>query len=456
MRSVSQRLAANIEGTIFKDLPPDVIREIKRHVLDVLGVMLAGYKTAVGQRIITFAKGQKTSGEATIVGDGAKISPFYAALANASAGFHLELDDVHRTSHTHPGITTIPAALAIAEATGASGTELIAAVNAGYETEIRIGRAVSPSIFLDRVVLPCSFIGSFGASAAVSKLLKLSAERIAEALANVATLTPLSIFETYKSGTTAKEFMMGWTGSVGLLSALMAQDDIGGPATVIEGPFGFARASAEQFDLGKIDDGKAFYQGIMNTGIKPYACCRQHHTAVDAALELREKYHFKPEEIQEITDSTFSVAARGNEAAPQTTAAAKYSAPYIIAVALVEGAVWREQFSEERIRDATLLGLAQKVRVRLDPELDKLYDDEWPSIVEVRTKSGGVYSARYDLPKGEPEAALTDSEINEKFISLATDTVSSDKAGQIIDLVWKLDLVENVKELVSLLTAQET
>ena len=427
------------------------MREVKRHLLDILGIMLAGCRTALGQRIITFVKSLKAGGEATIVGEREKTSPFYAALANASAGFHLELDDVHRTSHTHPGITTIPAALAIAETTNTNGMDLIAAVNAGYETEIRIGRAVSPSIFLDRVVLPCSLLGSFGAAAAASKLLNLPAERIADALANVATLTPLSIFETYKAGTAAKEFMMGWTGSVGLFSALMAKGDIGGPATVIEGPLGFARAAAERFDLAKIDDGAAFYQGIMNTGIKPYACCRQHHTAVDAALELREKYHFKPEEIQEITDSTFSVAARGNEAVPQTPAAAKYSAPYIIAVALVEGKVWREQFSEERIRDASLLALARKVKVRLDPELDKLYDEEWPSIVDVRTKSGGVYSARYDLPKGEPEAALTDLEIREKFISLATDSVSNEKAERIMGLVWDLEHVEDVKELVSLL-----
>jgi 2-methylcitrate dehydratase PrpD len=438
-------------ATHFKDLPPDVVREVKRHLLDVLGVMLAGCRTPLGQQIISFARSMKAGGEATIVGDKEKTSPFYAALANAAAGFHLEMDDVHRTSHTHPGITTIPAALAIAETTGANGMELIAAINAGYETEIRIGRAVSPSIFLDRVVLPCSLLGSFGAAAAASKLFHLSASRIAGALANVATLTPLSIFESYKAGTATKEFMMGWTGSVGLLSALMAKEDIGGPATAIEGPLGFARAAADQFDLAKIEDGAAFYQGIMNTGIKPYACCRQHHSAVDAALELRNRHHFKPEEIEEVTDSTFSVAARGNETAPQTPAAAKYSAPYIIAVALVEGKVWREQFSEERIRDESLLALAKKVRVRLDPELDKLYDEDWPSIVEVRTKSGGVYSARYDLPKGEPEAPLTDSEIREKFLSLATDSVSNEKAERIMDLVWNLEKVKNVNEIISFL-----
>jgi 2-methylcitrate dehydratase PrpD len=449
MPSVLQRLAARIEGTGFKDLPPDVVREVKRHLLDVLGVLLAGHRTAVGERITAFVKGLKASVGATIVGDGEKVAPFYAVLANASAGFHLELDDVHRTSHTHPGITTIPAALAIAETTGATGMELISAINAGYETEIRIGQAVSPSVFLDRVVLPASLLGSFGASAAACRLLRLTTERTTDALANVATLTPLSIFETYKSGTAAKEFMMGWTASVGLLSALMAKGDIGGPATAMEGPLGFAKAAADRFDQAKIDHSGPFYRGILETGMKPYACCRQHHSAVDAALELRREHNIRPEDVLAITDSTFSVASRGSETAPATVAAAKYSAPFVIAVALAEGKVWREQFTEEKIRDKGLLDLAGRVTVRLDQELDRLYDEKWPSLVEIRTKDGRVYSARHDLPKGEPEKALTDKDVEEKFISLATDTLSERDARDLMEMVSHIEDLENAGEIVS-------
>jgi 2-methylcitrate dehydratase PrpD len=451
MRSILQGLAAKIEKTGFRDLPPDAVREVKRHLLDVLGVMLAGYKTALGDQILAFVKGMRTCGEATIVGEGEKVPPFYAALVNASAGFHLELDDVHRTSHTHPGITTIPAALAIAETTSATGMDLIAAINAGYEAQIRIGQAVSPSIFLSRVVLPCSLLGSFGAAASSCRLLNLTAEKITQALGNAATLTPLSIFETYKSGTAAKEFMMGWTGSVGLLSALMAKENIGGPPTAIEGPLGFARAAADQFDLGKIETETPFYQAIIGTGIKPYACCRQHHSAVDAALEVRRNYHPKFDEIDQITDRTFSVASRGNETKPQTIAAAKYSAPYIIALALVEGKVWREQFSEEMIRDTRLCALADKVRVHLDPDLEALYDEKWPSIIEVRMKNGSVYTARCDLPKGEPEAAMTDGELEEKFFSLAAETVGVNQARAIVEMVWDLERVRDLNDLTSLL-----
>jgi 2-methylcitrate dehydratase PrpD len=450
---LSEKLAERIERTNYGDLSGEAVLQVKRHLLDILGVMLSGYKTEVGRTILAFVRSLGSPAESSVVGEGSMVSTFYAALANSSMGFHLELDDVHRTSHTHPGITTIPAVLAMAEKLGSSGSEVIAAVNAGYETEIRIGQAVSPSIFLDRVFLPCGILGSFGAAGGVSKLLGLEKGYISAAIGNAATLTPLSIFESYKSGTVAKEFMMGWNGAVGLLSALMTKNGIGGTPTSLEGPLGFIRAAADRFDLSKIDSGDSFYQGIMNTGMKPYACCRQHHAAVDAALELRRKYHFKLEDIREITDSTFSVAARGNEAVPQTPAAAKYSAPYIIAVALMEGKVWREQFSEERIRDASLLALAQKVKVQLDPELEKLYDEEWPSIVEVRTKDGAVYSARYNLPKGEPEAPLTDAEIMDKFVSLATDTVSDEKAQRIMDLVWNLERVKDIKELVVLLKA---
>lgn len=453
MEGILEGLAEKIEKTNISDLPEDVVKEVKRHLLDVIGVMLAGYKTEVGEKVVTFVRGLKYPEESSIVGWGGKSSSSYGALANTAMGFHLELDDVHRTSHTHPGITTIPAALAIGERMGSGGRELIAAINAGYETEIRIGQALSPSIFLDRVFLPCSLLGSFGAAATTCKLLKLEKEKIVGALGNVATLTPLSIFESYKSGTITKEFMMGWTNAVGIMGASMAEHGMGGPRTAIEGSLGFANAAADRYDLGKIESANVFYQGIRNTCIKPYACCRQHHTAVDAALELRNRYHLKAEEIEEVVDRTFSVASRGDDIAPKTVAAAKYSAPYIIAVALTEGKVWREQFSEEKIRDPKLLTLARKVKVLFDPELEKLYDEKWPSLVEVKAKDGKVYSARYDLPKGEPEVPITDSELEEKFISLATDTISKKAARGIIDIVWNLEHLKDVKELMPLLKA---
>lgn len=447
MKRASEILAEFIEKTNYSELPGNVVNEVKRRLLDVIGVCLAGAMTDVGRKITNFVQDLKSNDEATIIGSKQKASSYYAALANASMGFHLELDDVHRTSHTHPGITTIPTALALGEKLGSSGRELIAAINAGYETEIRIGMALSPSIFLDRVFLPCSLLGSFGAGATACKLLRLGRTEIDGALGNIATLTPISIFESYKSGTLAKEFMMGWSNSVGITSALMTKNDILGPKLAIEGTLGFAKAAADQYDLSRIAEDDGFSSGIKNTGIKPYACCRQHHTAVDATLELLNKHTLKPEEIEKIIDRTFSVATRGNEIAPRTIAEAKYSAPYVISVALIEGKVWREQFTSEKIKDPNLLRLAKKVEVILDPDLDKLYDQKWPSIVEVWTTDGNRLSARCDLPKGEPEKPLTDREIQEKFISLATDKISEKRAKEIVDITLNIEQINDVREL---------
>ncbi len=124
-----------------------------------------------------------------------------------------------------------------------------------------------------------------------------------------------------------------------------------------------------------------------------------------------------------------------------------------MAIALKYGKVWREQFTDELIKNKELLGFASLVDVEPDYELDKLYDEKWPSIVEVKTKDGRILSARRDLPKGEPEFPCLYENIKEKFISLACDAVSKQRAGEIWNVVDDLEKVEDITELTELLVS---
>jgi len=454
MSTATQKLADFICNTTYDSLPENVRREAKLRIADVVGIGLSGSKAAPGG-VRNFALKFGGAGNATIWGSGEKMSPAYASLANGTMTFHLELDDVHRTSHTHPGVCTIPAAIALCEQNGLNGKDLIASVVLGYESAIRIGLAVSPSIYVDRTFLAPGTLGPFGAVASAAKLMGLDPEKTAGAIGAVSYFGPTACFESFKLGAGIKDMIMGWSNYCGIYGAELAAMDCGGPDTALEGDFGFCKTTSATFDIARLYKGMGSRFEILFTGVKPYACCRQHHAAIDCMLQLRNEHGLRPEDVRHVRVRTFVVSSRGNKKLPTTVAEAKYSIPYILAVTLRTGQAWREQFTQDLIKDLDLLAFADKVDVEPDYELDKLYDEKWPSIVEVTRNDGSVISARCDLPKGEPEFPCTEQEVKNKFLSLACDTITEQRAESIWQHIQNLETVQNISDLTSLLVSDK-
>jgi len=447
-------LAQYIANTRFEDLSPDLLWEAKRRTADVLAIGLSGSTTSSGKGMRSFAREVSPAGGATLWGSGETASAEIAALANATMAFHLELDDVHRTSHTHPGISVIPAALAVCEEKKLTPKDFLTALVVGYDVVTRVGMAVSPSIYVDRVFLAPGTLAPLGAAAAVANLLRLNEEKTAKLLGAAAFLSPLALFEAFTKGAPIKNTAMGWGNLIGIWGAKLCSAGLFGPMTAIEGNFGYAKATADTFDLRKIEDPANVNRGILNTGIKPYSCCRQHHSAVDAILELREKHGLRADQVERIRVRTFAVASRGKHQVPDTVASATYSAPFTVASALTTGSCWREQYTEEKIKDPDVLALAGKVEVVKDDELDALYDEKWPAIVEVQTKNGRHLSARRDIMKGEPEDPVSDEQLRRKFDSLATDAVSVERAERIWQTAFRLEELKSLSELAGLLRTE--
>jgi 2-methylcitrate dehydratase PrpD len=452
--TATKLLARYVAHTRYENLSKELLWEAKRRTADVLAIGLSGSTTSSGKGMRAFAREVSPAGGATLWGSGDAVRAEIAALANATMAYHLELDDVHRTSHSHPGISVIPAALAICEEKKLDPKAYLTAVVVGYDVVTRVGMAVSPSIYVDRVFLAPGTLAPLGAAAAVANLYRWNEEETAKLLGAAAFLSPLALFEAFTTGAPVKNTAMGWGNLIGIWGAKLCAAGLFGPVTAIEGNFGYAKATANTYDLLKIDDPGNVNRGILNTGIKPYSCCRQHHSAVDAILELREKYDLKPEQVKRILVRTFAVASRGSHQCPDTVASATYSAPFTVASALTTGTCWREQYTEERIKDRYILDLAEKIVVVKDDELDALYDEKWPAIVEVQTKDGKVLSARRDIMKGEPEYPLSDGELKQKFNSLAADAVSPDRAEQLWRAIFQLEESPSVSELTRLLRAQ--
>jgi 2-methylcitrate dehydratase PrpD len=451
----TRALAKYVANTRYENLSEELLWEAKRRIADVLSIGLSGSTTTSGRAMRAFARDVSPPGKATLWGSGDTARAEIAAFANATVAFHLELDDVHRTSHTHPGISVIPASLAVCEERELPPKEFLAAVVIGYDVVTRVGMAVSPSIYVDRVFLAPGTLAPLGAAAAVASLYQLNEDETAKLIGAAAFLSPLAIFEAFTKGAPIKNTAMGWGNLIGIWGAKLCAEGLFGPVTGIEGNFGYAKATANIYDLKKIEDPSNINRGIINTGIKPYSCCRQHHSAVDAMLELRTKYQLKPEQVDRIVVRTFGVASRGNHQRPETIASATYSCPFTVATALITGSCWREQYTENKINDPYTLSLSDKVSVVKDDELDALYDEKWPAIVEVRTKDGQLLSARRDIMKGEPEYPVSNKELKQKFISLATDTVSIGRVEQLWQMIFKLNELKSVSELTSLLRADK-
>jgi len=437
-----------------ENVPSDVIERCKFAVLDLVGIGIASSRLPIGAKLHNFIrKLNSRKEESSIWGTNVRTDSFLAAFANATATLDLELDDVHRTSHTHPGVSVIPTAIALCEKVDGSGTDLILSTIAGYEVVTRIGLALSPSILRDMVWHSPSFLGSWGSAAAASKVLGLDETKIVNALSIAGGVTPAATFEAFRVGSDLKNLYMGFANLNGIMAALLAEKDFTGTPTIIEGELGFAKIAAKEYNLERLIEGLGEKFEIRNCSIKLHSCCRQVHPTIDAILDLRNKYGIGPEDVEEIIVRTFSVAARANNPDPKTITAAKYSIQYVVAVALIDGEVSIRQFTEKKLKDPQVLNLLKKVKVVADEKLDRLYDEKWPAIVDVRTKDGKEYSEYISLPRGEPENPLSMAEIKEKFMGLATTALSNEKSEELFKMIINLEKVENIGELSELLTS---
>jgi 2-methylcitrate dehydratase PrpD len=453
MEGITGRLATFLWDLKFEDLPREVVDQAKRCLLDFTGVAIAGTREAASAKIFSYVRNLVGTPEASVIKYGHKTSCPLAALVNGSTAHGLELDDGHILAHAHPGVTTIPAALAVGEKIHATGRDLLTAIVAGYEPVIRIGDAITPSALYDRGIHTAALVGTFGASTAVGKLLGLNQEEMLHALGNCS-LTPIAPFQTFKEGATIKDLYGGWPAFVGTIAASMAKEGFTGPTEVLEGSMGFCENVSDDYDLGKIVQNLGEDWMIMDIYFKKHASCSLSHTTMDATLALVHSNHLVPDEIESVAVKTHRFASDLDEKAPKTPTAAKSSIPFCVALAIHKGRVSLDEFTSETIGDETIAALARKVDVRLDAELDKVHgsrEDLRPSVVEIHLRNGQVLSERRDVAKGWAVSPLSQEELEGKFRGLAQTSLSGERARKIFGLGWNIeklhDIVPFIREL---------
>lgn len=431
----------------YGNLPASVISDTKRLILDAIGVALGGSETATAKIIVDHVRELGGNPESTLMRFGGKTCSPNASLANAVMGNVLDLDDTHRDSITHVGAVVIPAALAVAEREEASGKDLISSIVAGYECTCRVSTAVFPSGWL-RGFHPMSLSGTLGAAMAAAKILGLNSDQMMTALSFAATQACGLMASLWQGGDT-RRLNPGRAAYNGVAAALLAQKGFTGSPAILEGERGFCKAFTDEHHIEKITEELGRRYEISRTSIKPHACCRHYHSALDATLQIRQEAGIDVDEIESINVVAYENAVtRPHNPVPLSVFDAQRSMPYCLALAILYGGVRPEHFSEERIRDPKILALAKKVSISSDAELTKLFPQQWPSIVRIGTRSGKQYVSRVDLPKGEPENPLTREELLAKFSGLVVPVLGDKAAEEIARLVLdELDRLHSTAEL---------
>jgi 2-methylcitrate dehydratase PrpD len=290
--------------------------------------------------------------------------------------------------------------------------------------------------------------GTFGAAAAAGKILGLDSEEMTNAF-GIAGTQAAGLIEVF--GTMSKPLNPGRGAANGVWAALLAQKGFTSSRTMLEAEKGYCRATAKEYDLNKITEnlGKKFE--IVNNIFKIHASCGHTHGAIDAVLQLSEKYNIRPEDVDRIVVGTYPIAVNvvGRNYEPKTVHEAKFSLPYCLAAALIYGKVGLTEFSEENLRDPRIQKLSRKVKVVVDPEY--VNARLGCAKVTVYAVNGKEFTCNVNVPKGYPKNPVSKEELERKFIALASLTLSSKRTKKTVEIVNSLEKLDKMTFLTTLL-----
>jgi 2-methylcitrate dehydratase PrpD len=433
----------------YDNIPPLVLAKAKACVLDILGVCLGGSQMPWGRGVVNLARRLHAVEESTIIAYGDRTAMEYAALANGTFGHGIESDEQHNPSITHPSCALVPAALAVGEKEHVDGRKLLTSLLIGYELMTRIGTAVAPSLFRDRGFHPTATLGVFGSAGITSKILGFDVETTMNAL-SIAAMQACGVGECFIRGGEYKRVYGGKAAHGGIMAALLAQNGITGPRTIFEGQKGFFKAFSDKWSPGPLEGlGRNFE--IMKIAFKPYASCRLIHSSIDAVRTLRDKHKFASEDIAEIKVGASRVVIDLDNYNPKDMISAQMSLPFSLALTMLKGSNDVGQYSQENIRNKSLLDFARKVKLTIDKELEKEYPKIIGAVVSMRMRNGKVLQEKVRYPKGEPENPMTQEELEGKFRSLGSKVLPKENLDKLIETVRTLEQLKDIHELTTLL-----
>jgi 2-methylcitrate dehydratase PrpD len=451
--TVAEDLAAWVAELGFTDLPASVVADAKLRVLDTLGISLAACWLPIGEAVRRGAAAIGVGDDASILGTGARTSAGLAGLVNGSLAHALDFDDTHSASVMHPSATSVPTALAVAQAAGRSGADLLLAVAIGNEVGCRLG-LVAPGAFHQAGLHPTSVLGMPAAALAAGRLLQLPAGGLVAAQ-GISGSQASGILEAYSDGTWSKTLHPGWAAYAGIVAARLAGAGFTGPASVFEGRFGIFRSHVQgpdyPFAFKVATDALGQRWEMLETAFKLYPCAHAIHPFVEAALELKAKHQLSAAQIERIVLDVpaafigLIAEPRAAKLAPRTTTHARASVFYAVAAALADGELGMQHYTDASIVRADILALCQRTTYRVVAmEAGPI---RFSGTVELECNDGRRLTATVRDAYGTGDRPLDATAVEEKFARTAAIALPALQLDRLIALCRRLETLEQVDEL---------
>ena len=422
-------------------LPAEVVHHAKRAVIDWYASLLPGSRVAPAILLEQALAEDLDRGRARLA-SGRSATLRAAALINGAASHSVEFDDIYRDAGYHPGSPVIAAALAAAQAHGASGEAFLRGVIVGYEVSTRIGEAVMPSHY--QYWHTTGTVGSFGAAAAAATILRCDKEQFMHALATAGTFAA-GLQQAFRSQAMSKPLHGGHAADVGAMAALAAAKGVTGALDILEGEVGFGAAMSVNPDWSRATRGLGIDYHITQITFKNHGCCGHAFPSIDGVLHLKHAHRLTHKDIRKIRLATYKAGLDIiNNAQPEGEYQAKFSLQYVVAHAVVHDSVRLNAFSPERMNDADVRALMQKIETAADPELSKGYPGQRAAQVEIETVDGRKFAHFQPTRKGDPEMPLTDDELNDKFLELAAPVTGESAARKLLGQLWTTETLAEV------------
>ena len=446
MTDSTQALAHFAATLSFETIPTSVVRRTEDLFLDWFASALAGKDSRPVESIARFAESMgPVDGPSEILIHRRGSSPLIAATVNAAASHVAEQDDVHNGSVFHPATVVFPAALAVAQAIGASGRDLLVASVAGYEVGIRIGEFLGRSHY--RIFHTTGTAGTFAAAAAVGHLLKLTPEQMGHAFGSAGTQSA-GLWEFLRDAADSKQLHTAHAAGAGLTAAYLARDGFTGARHILDGPQGLAAGTSTDADARRLNDGLGTRWTVTETSFKFHAACRHTHPAADALQQVMREHRLAIDDIRTVTALVHQAAidVLGPVVDPQTVHQAKFSMGTVLGLIAVQGRAGLAEFDNHWL-NTQVRSIHDKVSMKLDPEVDAAYPGRWIGKVSVETMDGRQFEGMVLEPKGDPGNTLTRYELEEKALALASyrGGASMAEMQSVIAKVWSLAYAPSIQ-----------
>jgi 2-methylcitrate dehydratase PrpD len=431
------------------EIPAGVVREAKRCIIDCIGVTLAGAQHETAQAVRELVRAEFGNDTCTLIGTNVTSSATGAALANGTAAHVLDFDDTSYEGALHASAVVWPAALAAAEATGASGNELMAAFVAGVETEYALGRMLMDRPF-SRGWWTTGVLGGIGAAAGAARAMRLGAPATVRAVAMAAAY---ATGMRANAGTAANSYGVGHAARIGVEAALYARSSLSAPVDVFENQRGFFKLFADAVpDVSTLELGERYALQSPGVALKLFPAASATQAAVEAFAGILSTEGITAQQVArvrcEITPLAYRSLPYHN---PRTVAHSQFSLPFAIGCILTFGEFGIKQVSDAALNDAGLRANLGKVEVLQSDELvanePRKHHNPEGAIVTVTTTAGRSVRRINGAATGMPSRPMPDHELDNKFRSCAALAMTQPAADALLERIAMLDLLPTARDL---------